>query len=490
MRSTLAQPDAPRRGTLLVVPTYNEKENVETLYAQIRALELDLDLLFVDDGSPDGTGAILDRLAAADPRLRVLHRPAKDGVGSAHRAGIRAAYAGGYRVLLTMDADLTHAPSLLPLFLARAEDAALIVGSRFLATESLADWSPVRRFLTWFGHLLTRRLLGMPYDATGALRLYRLDLIPPEAFDAVRARSYDFFFESMFVLWKRGLAVLELPIPLPKRTYGHSKMSLGDIIGSVAKLLLLWRRHRSSGAAAPRGARPAAVGPHDQHPAKSWDDYWRDSAADRSLFAIIARQYRRFLISPSLRHFFRRYFRDEPGRIYLHAGCGSAESDRRIGYASASFVLLDSSTEALKLARRGATSPNVHLVCGDIFHPPFRDAAFDGIWNLGVMEHFQATEIERAFAALGRTLKIGARCLIFWPPTYGLSVIALSSFLRVANAVRRTPLRLYPDEVSLFSSAQWATGLLRAAGLAIERTHFGIRDLFTYVVVVIAKEDG
>jgi len=463
-----------------MVPTYNERENVETLYTQIVALGLDLDLLFVDDRSPDGTGEILDRLAATDPRLRVLHRATKEGVGSAHRAGIREAYAGGYRVLLTMDADLTHSPSLLPQFLARADDAALIVGSRFLATESLADWSPARRFLTWFGHFLTRRLLGMPYDATGALRLYRLDIIPPEAFDAVRARSYDFFFESMFVLWKRGLPVIELPIPLPKRTYGHSKMSLRDIVGSVAKLLALWSRHRSSGAS----------GMHDGSEAKSWDDYWRDSAADRSLFAVVARQYRRFLISPSVRHFFRRYFRDEPGRIYLHAGCGSAESDRRIGYTRASFVLLDSSTEALKIARRYATSPNVHLVCGDIFHPPFRDATFDGIWNLGVMEHFQVNEIERIFAALGRTLKTGARCLIFWPPTYGLSVIALTSFLRVANAIRRTPLRLYPDEVSLFSSSEWARSLLGVAGLAIERTHFGIRDLFTYVVVVLAKEDG
>ena len=428
----------------------------------------------MDDRSPDGTGEILDRLAAANPRLRVLHRAGKEGVGSAHRAGIREAYDRGYRVLLTMDADLTHSPSLLPQFLARADDAALIVGSRFLETESLADWSPIRRFLTWFGHLLTRRLLGMPYDATGALRLYRIDLIPAEAFDAVRGQSYDFFFESMFVLWKRGLPVLELPIPLPKRTYGHSKMTLRDVVGGVAKLLRLWARHRSSGAPA-------------EHDRKSWDDYWRDSATDRSLYAVIAKQYRRFFISPSVRHFFRRYFRDEPGRMYLHAGCGSAESDRRIGYARASFVLLDSSPEALKIARRGATNPNVHLVCGDIFQPPFRDAAFDGIWNLGVMEHFPTPEIERIFAALGRTLKPGARCLIFWPPTYGLSVIALTSFLRVANTVRRTPLRLYPDEVSLFASAEWARGLLASGGLAIERTHFGIRDLFTYVVVVANK---
>jgi dolichol-phosphate mannosyltransferase len=467
-----------------MVPTYNERENVEILYAQIRALGLDLDLLFVDDNSPDGTGAILDRLAATDPRMGVVHRAGKEGVGSAHLAGIREAYSRDYRILVTMDADLTHSPSLIPRFLAHAEDAALIVGSRFLDRESLADWSPVRRFLTWLGHLLTRRLLGVPYDATGALRLYRLDRIPPEAFDGVRARSYDFFFESMFVLCRRRVSVLEIAIPLPRRTYGHSKMTRRDIFGSVVKLVELWSRHDSAGAVATL----AEHGHHTDVRGKSWDDYWRDSAADRSLFSVVAKQYRRFLISPSVRHFFRRYFRDEPGRLYLHAGCGSAESDRRIGYTRASFVLLDISPEALKIAKRNATNPNVHLVCGDIFHPPFRDATFDGIWNLGVMEHFHAPEIERIFAALGRILKPGARCLIFWPPRYGLSVLALTSFLRIANAVRRTPLHLYPDEVSLFSSTGWVRGLLRLAGLAVERTHFGVRDLFTYVVLVASKE--
>jgi dolichol-phosphate mannosyltransferase len=468
-----------------MIPTYNERDNVETIYAQILALGLDLDLLFVDDNSPDGTGAILDRLATVDPRLRVLHRAGKEGVGSAHLAGIRDAYSHAYRVLVTMDADLTHSPSLIPRFLARADDADLIVGSRFMDPASLADWSPSRRFLTWLGHLLTRKLLGVPYDATGALRLYRVDRIPAEAFDAIHARSYDFFFESMYVLWRRGVRVLELPIPLPKRTYGHSKMSIRDVIGSVTKLITLWSRHRSAGAPA---AAPVPQGDHAEMRGKSWDDYWLDSAADRSLFAVIAKQYRRFLISPSVRHFFRRYFRDEPGRRYLHAGCGSAESDRRIGYTRASFVLLDISPEALKIAKRNATNPNVHLVCGDIFHPPFRDAAFDGIWNLGVMEHFHTPEIERIFAALGRILKPGARCLIFWPPKYGLSVIALTSFLRVANAVRRTPMHLYPDEISLFASASWARELLRLADLAVERTHFGIRDLFTYVVLVASKE--
>lgn len=223
---------------------------------------------------------------------------------------------------------------------------------------------------------------------------------------------------------------------------------------------------------------------------KSWDEYWRDSAQDRSLFAIVAKLYRRILIAPSVRHHFRKYFRDEPGRVYLHAGCGSAESDRLIGFTRASFVLLDLSPEALRIARQNSTVPNVRLVCGDIFHLPFREESFDGVWNLGVLEHFETPEIERIFAATRDVLKPEGRCLIFWPPTYGLSVLFLTSFLRIANGLRRTPLHLYPDEVSLLRSAGWARNLLRSAGLALERTHFGIRDLFTYVVLVVRKASG
>ncbi len=222
---------------------------------------------------------------------------------------------------------------------------------------------------------------------------------------------------------------------------------------------------------------------------KTWDEYWRDSALDRSLFAVVAKLYRRILIAPSVRHHLRKYFRDERGRVYFHAGCGSAESDRLIGFTQASFVLMDISLEALRIAKRNSTVPNVQLVCGDIFHPPFRVGSFDGMWNLGVMEHFEAPEIQRIFAATRDVLKPDGRCVVFWPPKYGLSVLFLTSFLRVANAVRRTPLHLYPDEVSLYSSAGWARDLLRSAGLALERTHFGIRDLFTYVVLVARKAD-
>jgi ubiquinone/menaquinone biosynthesis C-methylase UbiE len=220
---------------------------------------------------------------------------------------------------------------------------------------------------------------------------------------------------------------------------------------------------------------------------KDWDQYWKDSDQNRGLFEIIAKFYRRFIISPTVRHYFHKYFTDEPGRVYLHAGCGSAESDNRIGFQHAQFVMLDISTDALVIARRKTKLRNAHFVCGDIFNPPFRDGALDGIWNLGVMEHFYEEEITNIFVALARTLKTGQRCVIFWPPKYGLSVIVLTSFLGVVNKFRKQQLVLYPDEVSRFATKNWAQRLVDPAGLRVRRAHFGPRDVFTYVIMVAEK---
>ena len=222
-------------------------------------------------------------------------------------------------------------------------------------------------------------------------------------------------------------------------------------------------------------------------PEKNWNQYWRDSASNKGLFEIIAKFYRRFIISPSVRHYFHKYFSDTKSHVYLHAGCGSGESDNRIGFTNARFVLMDISPVALAIARRKTVLTNVHLVCGDIFNPPFKTGCIDGLWNLGVMEHFRETEIVSIFTALSRILKPQARCLIFWPPRYGLTVIALTTFLFVAAKIRRKPLVLYPDEVSKFSTRDWADALARKASLQVLKVHFGIRDAFTYVVLILAR---
>ncbi len=227
---------------LLFIPTYNERENVQRIYEMIKALNLDLDLLFLDDNSPDGTGQILDAIAARDGRVSVIHRGGKLGIGSAHLAAIRWAYEKQYPVLISMDCDLTHPPDHLPQFLEHADDFDVVLGSRFMREDSLTEWNVFRKFLTHLGHFLTRHVLRVPYDATGAFRLYRLDRINPGVFKLVESQGYSFFFESLYVLCLSGVRVKEIPISLPIRTHGQSKMRLSDILASLRRLIELYSR--------------------------------------------------------------------------------------------------------------------------------------------------------------------------------------------------------------------------------------------------------
>jgi dolichol-phosphate mannosyltransferase len=223
--------------TLIFIPTYDERDNVRPMCEQIFALGLDADLLFLDDASPDGTGKILDAMAAQRPRMRVIHRGGKFGIGGAHLEGIALAYAEAYQRLVTLDCDFTHSPALIPTFLKRANTADVVVGSRYVRHQSLPGWSRARRILTGAGHIMTKNLLGIPQDATGAFRTYNLESVPREVFDLVQSKGYAFFFESMLVLQRNGFAVAEIPIRLPARAAGHSKMSGTEIRRSITTLL-------------------------------------------------------------------------------------------------------------------------------------------------------------------------------------------------------------------------------------------------------------
>ncbi len=225
--------------TLIFIPTYNERDNVERLCSEILSLAPEAGLLFLDDNSPDGTGEVLDRLARADRRVRVIHRPGKQGIGSAHREGIAWAYQEGYSRLVTMDCDFTHSPSDVANVMASAGDFAVTVGSRFLRRDSLAGWGRFRVLLTHGGHAVTRTLLRLPFDASGALRVYHLPAIPREAFSLVRATGYGFFFESLFILAQNGVSIQEVPIVLPSRTAGRSKMNLREIVRGVSYLFFI-----------------------------------------------------------------------------------------------------------------------------------------------------------------------------------------------------------------------------------------------------------
>lgn len=216
-----------------MLATYNEALNVPIVYSRLRKIVPNADILFVDDNSPDGTGGIIDNLAHSDSKVFVLHRSKKMGVGSAHRDGICWAYKQNYTTLVTMDCDLTHSPDFVPLLLKEDPEADIVVGSRFIAPGSLSEWGLYRRALTYVGHFLTDVLLGMSYDATGAFRRYNLERIPIRFLNLVESDGYAFFFESLHVLHFNGFRIGQVPVGLPARTHGTSKMNLSDIVQSI-----------------------------------------------------------------------------------------------------------------------------------------------------------------------------------------------------------------------------------------------------------------
>ena len=224
---------------LVLIPTYNEIDNVVGLYENLRRLDLDLDILFIDDASPDGTGVVLDDLSIRDQGLHVIHRKNKSGIGSAHKDGIAWAYAKGYEFLVTMDSDYAHSPDDIERFLELAVDHDLVVGTRFIRTDSMGDLSLTRRFLSSTAHFMTQYCLRMPYDSTNAFRLYRLDRIPEDLFKKVASDSYSFFFESLFIFHSNGVLITEVPISLGSRHSGASNMSIHDAMLSVRMLMIL-----------------------------------------------------------------------------------------------------------------------------------------------------------------------------------------------------------------------------------------------------------
>lgn len=229
--------------TVVFIPTYNEVENAPVLCRKLFQLGLDCDVLFVDDASPDGTAGVLESMQAEFPRLIVQMRPRKLGIGSAHSSAISWAYNNNYDIFLSMDGDFSHSPTDVPRLLAAAEKADVAVGSRWIAENSLPGWNIYRKFMTALGHALTKYVLGIPHDASGAFRAYRLDKIAKETFAEVESTGYSFFFESMFILKRKNHSFGEIPIVLPARTYGSSKMGLRDVWHSGLFIFQLRLKH-------------------------------------------------------------------------------------------------------------------------------------------------------------------------------------------------------------------------------------------------------
>lgn len=227
--------------TLIFIPTYNERENVRLIIEGLRFNLPGVPILFCDDNSPDGTADLLDGLAREFGDITVHRRPGKLGIGSAHKYGIAEARRTGYDQLITLDCDLTHQPSDVARMFLHA-DADVVVGTRFARSDSLAHWNWMRSAITRTGHVATRILLKLPFDATGALRRYRFDRLGTAWLDQVESNGYAFFFESLLVLHRGGADIAEIPIDLPKRTYGSSKMSVLELARSCRMLLWLAAR--------------------------------------------------------------------------------------------------------------------------------------------------------------------------------------------------------------------------------------------------------
>jgi dolichol-phosphate mannosyltransferase len=210
----------------MVVPTYNEVDNLADLVTRVRRCTPQVDLLVVDDSSPDGTGDLADRLAAKDPQVRVLHRSSKEGLGAAYVAGFRAALEAGYDVIGEMDADGSHLPEQLPSLLTALADADLVIGSRWVPGGSVENWPWHRRALSQGGNLYTRLLLGISVrDATAGFRLFRREALERLAVDSVQSLGYVFQVELVHRALGVGLRVVEVPIRFVERAQGDSKMT-------------------------------------------------------------------------------------------------------------------------------------------------------------------------------------------------------------------------------------------------------------------------
>jgi len=225
---------------LMVVPTYDERENLEWIVGRLRAAVPEVDVLVVDDGSPDGTGDVADRLAAADPQVSVLHRTAKAGLGAAYLHGFSVALERGYDVVGEMDADGSHQPEQLPLLLAALPHADLVIGSRWVAGGTVVNWPLSRKALSVGGNLYARALLGIPLrDITAGYRLFRRSTLERIDLESVQSAGYIFQTDLAFRTLRAGLRVEEVPIEFVERVRGESKMSR-DVAAESLRRITTW----------------------------------------------------------------------------------------------------------------------------------------------------------------------------------------------------------------------------------------------------------
>jgi dolichol-phosphate mannosyltransferase len=235
----------------VIVPTYDEKENIEALVAQLLALPMDLNVVIVDDNSPDGTGEIADRLAAENEgRVNVIHRAGKLGLGTAYIAGFKHALANGADIICSLDADFSHNPRYIPDMLAKIEQGCgLVIASRYVRGGG-SDHNLVRKVFSWGANTITRVMLGLhAHDTTAGFRCYRREVLESLDLDGIKSSGYSFLFEMLYNVERRGWKVGEVPIFFEDRRLGASKVSKGEISKALLAVFRLaptrWTRRSS-----------------------------------------------------------------------------------------------------------------------------------------------------------------------------------------------------------------------------------------------------
>ena len=224
--------------TLIIIPTFNEVENLPLLLKEIFSYAPQTDVLIVDDNSPDGTGELAEEIRRKDPRVRVLHRSGKLGLGTAYVAGFQYALAQGYDAAFEMDADFSHDPRYLPDFLTAIERADVVIGSRYIPRGSTPDWSFIRRLISGSGNLFARFMLGISVrDGTSGFRCYRCSVLQSLDLETIQSQGYAFQVEMTYRVMQQGFKMVETPITFVDRRLGTSKMSHKIIIEAFTYVL-------------------------------------------------------------------------------------------------------------------------------------------------------------------------------------------------------------------------------------------------------------
>jgi dolichol-phosphate mannosyltransferase len=225
---------------LVIVPTYNERENLPIIVPVVLQQDPRLEVLVIDDGSPDGTGELADALAEADPRVHVIHRAGKQGLGTAYRTGFAWAIEHGHDFVFEMDADGSHDPKHLPIFLREIHDADLVIGCRYFDHRvTVVNWPMTRLLLSYFANVYARIVTGLPlWDSTGGFKCYRRAVLESVPLERIHSNGYSFQIEMSFHAWRKGFRLKEIPITFTDRNLGESKMSRAIVYEAI---WVVWR---------------------------------------------------------------------------------------------------------------------------------------------------------------------------------------------------------------------------------------------------------